>query len=319
MAKVPTSRSAHKVVGLWGCILAVALWAFKPSLIALTPSSAGFAEVYLISGGIAVIAGLPFLLKWGLASRHAFSWRVISQIAVSGACLGMWYYGFYRALKEAPVMEASIIGFSWVLIAAIVMPYLGPKDIRKMSLVQWCLMVVAFLGVALVTKSGSTAGDGEFSELLWAGIAAVGSGLYLPFAVRATRALEKSVSALKATTLVITGANIASLIGVGTVLLVTNAHLNFTAVTPHTFLICAVIGVGIYVLAEVFWTWGYSQANSQAVGIMPYAVPAISSLLLVVLFGEQFTMLLLLGMGLIVAANILMQLVARKPIDTYHD
>ena len=52
---------------------------------------------------------------------------------------------------------------------------------------------------------------------------------------------------------------------------------------------------------------------------MPYAVPAISSLLLVVLFGEHFTPLLLIGMGLIVAANILMQLVAHKPIDAHHD
>ena len=308
-----TKPTQHTAMGLWGCVVAVALWSLKPSLISLTPSSAGFAEVYLLSGTIAVVVGLPFLVAWGAKYRHAFTWKIVFQIAIAGVCLGIWYYGFYRALKEAPVMEASIIGFSWVLIATIVMPYIGPKDIRKMTWLQWGLMLVAFLGVALITKSGVGAGDGDPKELVWAGIAAVGSGLYLPFAVKATRALEKSVSALKATTVVITGANVASVVSVGAVLLATRADLDFTAITPKTMLVCGIIGVCVYILAEVFWTWGYSQTNSQAIGVMPYAVPVVSSLFLVAFFDTQFTMMLLIGMGLIVTSNVLMQLVPPKP------
>lgn len=298
--------------GVFGCLLAVCMWAFKPTLIALTPSSVGFAEVYLISGAIAAVAGLPFILYWLLKASKTFSRSVIFNIALAGMALGVWYYGFYRALKEAPVVEASVIGFSWVLIAAILMPILGPKTMTRMSQVQWGLMLVAFMGVTLVTLSGAGAGTGNPRELIWAGIAAIGSGLYLPFAVKATRSIGETLPSGTASILTITGANVVSVSTVGLVLMVSNAPLDFSGVGMQTWVVCAIIGLGVYMAAEICWTWGYSQANSQAVGVLSYAVPALSTILLYIFFGAEVTWLTLVGMALIIGANVLMQKVAPK-------
>lgn len=299
-------------LGLLGCIVAVFLWAFKPTLITLTPNGVRFAEVYLLSGGIAALLGTPFVV-WGIRKYKAFiTATVIGNTALAGACLGVWYYGFYRALKEAPVVEASIIGFSWVLIATLLMPILGPKDVERMTWWQWLIMASAFGGVALITFSGTQAQAGDPIELVWAGIAAVGSGLYLPFGVRATKTLTSSIPSLQASTLVITGANIFSVLTVSGALWATNATLDFSQVTYSTLLICSLIGVGVYIFAEIGWTWGYTQFNSQAVGIMPYLVPAVSTLLLVLFFQERVTTLTLIGMVIIVGANVLMHTVPRK-------
>ena len=292
------------------------MWSLKPTLITLASAQAGFAEIYLASGIIAALVAIPIIIF--LSRTDKGWWRepsILRNSTLSGIFLGVWYYGFYRALMEAPEIEASIIGFSWVIIATIVMPYLGPKGIQRLTPWQFVLIGVAFGGVVLISISGvNIAQGGDPKELWWAVIAAIGSGLYLPFALRANASLSKrgNLKTVSSMTLVIAVANICSIAFVSGALLLTHAPLDFTSFTGSTYLIAGAIGIGVYFLAEVGWTWGYSTYNSLALGLLPYLVPGVSSLLLWALFGNQLTWLTALGLSIIVSANIVIHLIGEK-------
>lgn len=295
------------------------MWSLKPTLITFAGAHAGFAEIYLVSGGLAALVAIPIIFF--LSKKDKGWWRepsILRNSALSGIFLGIWYYGFYRALMTAPEIEASIIGFSWVLIATIVMPYLGPKGMQRLTPWQFALVGIAFGGVVLISVSGaSLAQRGDPQELWWAVIAAIGSGLYLPFALRANESLSKrgNLKTVSSMTLVIAVANICSVTFVGGALLLTNASLDFSAFTVGTYVIAGVIGIGVYFLAEVGWTWGYSTYNSLTLGLLPYLVPGASSILLCALFGNQLTWLTVLGLCIIISANIIIHLIGEKKTD----
>lgn len=297
-------------------LFAVALWSLKPIFISIIDSKIGFSEAYLISGSLAVILGSTVmlsradtrrLLSGGRATARAVAWS-----AVAGFFLGMWYYGFYRALYGASKTDATIISFTWPLISVVAVRLIAPSTAPSLTRRQWGLIVLSMLGAVAISASGSggLGASAQSGEIVWAFVAALGSGMYLPFAIKATHPLSSipgGASPMATTFFSISTANLASLVTVSLAVLASGRSLDFSgAADASVLVVCAAIGVGTYLLAEVAWTWAFQEHRSLTLSAFPYFSPVVSVALLWVVFGERVGVVSVLGMGVILVSNLVL-------------
>lgn len=291
-------------------IIAVSFWSLKPIFISLIGDRTGYAEVFLIAGAIStsvsVIAALLMARKtYSLVTAEGFGAGLVQSL-ISGGFLAMWYYSFYRALYGAGKIDTTIIAFSWPLIAVVAMRVFAPKHARKLKPPEWALLITAYLGAIAVGISGISRGDSlGGTELLFAFVAAIGSGLYLPFAINAIwRFTEILGNRILATFYVVSFANAASLVLVSSLLMATDQTLLFFAVDGWVILICALIGIGTYLLAEITWAWAFSEYKSLTLSSLVYLSPAFSVVLLYVFFDEPIAAVSAFGLVLILFSNL---------------
>ncbi|WP_152361111.1 glycine betaine ABC transporter substrate-binding protein [Microlunatus speluncae] len=293
-------------------VAAVAFWSLKPVLISVIGDRGDYAEVYVVAGAISVLTSLLVaaifwkrsvaVVRGGRTTGKAILWA-----GLSGLFLAMWYYGFYRALYGTAKADATVIAFTWPLIAAIAIRLISPGTAGKLKPNQWLLIGASFLGaVAIGVANVGASPRGEASgEIVWAFVAAIGSGLYLPFAFKATSALETRVrSKPLATFYSISIANVVSLLAVLLVLFLAGHRLRFYAFDAQVLLVCAIIGIGTYLVAEVMWTWAFQEYKSLTLSSLPYFSPAVSVILLHVLFQEPVRPIAIVGLVLILFSNL---------------
>jgi len=291
-------------------IIAVAFWSLKPIFISMIGDRTGYAEVFIIAGGIStsvsiVVALIMARTTGRLVTSRGFG-RGLLQALISGAFLAMWYYSFYRALYGAEKVDATVVAFSWPLIAVVAMRIFAPQHARKLTPAEWALVLTAYLGAIAVGISGiSRSGALGGTELLFAFAAAIGSGLYLPFAINAIWQFTGQLgNRIIATFYVVSLANAASLGLVSLLLWVTDQTLLFFAVDIWVILICALIGIGTYLLAEITWTWAFSEYKSLTLSSLVYLSPAFSVILLYVFFDEPIAAMSAFGLILILFSNL---------------
>lgn len=306
----------HKLPAHWpvaaASALAVGLWALKPVFINTISNSVGFVEAYLLAGAIAVACSLLLLATVRPLRRVQLMSSFWVNAGLCGSMLAVWYYGFYRALYTTGVAEATIVAFTWPLIAAIALPILV-RGIPWLRGTQWLFVVVAFAGGALVTMASTSSGSGDSNGIWWAVFAAFGSGLYLPFALRAAEGVQ-SKRPLVVTTWTISIANIAACLLVAGMSIPTTG-LSYSDLRWQTVLVCVVIGCGTYLSAEIAWTWAIGVSKSPKLGALPYLSPAVSVILLWLLFGEPLDWKVLVGLLVVVGANLGLHLAKGKPAE----
>ncbi len=302
-------RAAAAAIG------AVCLWTFKPVLVSLLAGRLGFAEIFVVSSSIALVCSLfAGVARWRVVRTILTAGPGLQSPArdavIAGCFLALWYYGFYRSLLAgASKVDATVIAFTWPLIAVIAVRLITPTTAAPLRPRQWLWLLLAFLGVtALSITHLSTLGQIGASdwEILWAWAAAVGSGAYLPFAMRASTAFGQrgAISQPAGTFVAISVTNAAALAAVLTVLAAFRQPLDFTRIDAGTLGICALIGIGIYLVAEVTWTWAMHSGDNLALASLPYFSPAVSVLLLAVLFDEPLGVLSVVGMVMVLCANL---------------
>lgn len=240
-------------------VTAVAFWSLKPVFISIIGDRGGFAEVYVMAGVISVVVSAAgALVLWrrtvGVVRGGRESLSGVASAATSGLFLALWYYGFYRALYGASKADATIIAFTWPLIAVIAMRIFSPSTARKLRWSEWLMLLVSFVGVAAigVSSAGTQTTTGSSGEIVWAFVAAIGSGLYLPFAVNATRSFGQLVESRPvATFYAVSVANATAFVAVLVALQVAGHTLHFDGVDSQVLLVCALIGIGTYLVAEI--------------------------------------------------------------------
>lgn len=147
------------------------------------------------------------------------------------------------------------------------------------------------------------------SENVWAFVAAIGSGIYLPFAINATRSFDRLVrSRTIATFYAVSVANAIAFTAVLVALWVTERALRFDAFDSRVLLICALIGIGTYLVAEISWTWAFQEYKSLTLSSLPYFSPAVSAVLLYLLFEEPVRPVAMVGLVLILFSNLALHL-----------
>ncbi|MFZ2240736.1 MAG: glycine betaine ABC transporter substrate-binding protein [Gordonia amarae] len=294
-------------------ITAVAFWSLKPIFITEIGDRGDYAEVYIASASISVVtSAVVSLFLWrkvvALARGGRRTLSGILSASASGFFLALWYYGFYRALYGADKADATVIAFTWPLIAVVVTPLIARNAAAKLQGFQWLLVLASFGGAVAIGVSGlghNGGPTGESGEIVWAFVAAIGSGLYLPFAINATNAFNHSVRSQPiATFFAISVANVVALAGVLLSLRLNHHTLRFYAFDREVFVICALIGIGTYLVAEVTWTWAFREYKSLTLSSLPYFSPAVSVVLLHVLFNEPVRPIAALGLVIILFSNL---------------
>ena len=296
-------------------VTAVAFWSLKPVFISIIGDRGDFAEVYVMAGTISVIVSAAGTLVLGRQTvavvrggRESLSGA--ASAATSGFFLALWYYGFYRALYAASKVDATIIAFTWPLIAVIAMRVFSPTTARKLSWNEWLMLLASFVGVAAIGVSSAGATQtttGASGEIVWAFVAAIGSGLYLPFAINATRSFGRLVESRPvATFYAVSVANATAFAAVLVALQVTGRPLAFDAFDAEVLLVCALIGIGTYLVAEIAWTWAFQEYKSLTLSSLPYFSPAVSVVLLYLLFEEPVRPIAVVGLVLVLVSNLIL-------------
>lgn len=175
---------------------------------------------------------------------------------------------------------------------------------------MWGLLGMGFAGAVVVGVGGVQSGDGSSSGLWWSLAAAVGSGLYLPFAVRAMDTAGRGGSgvsgSVRVTFVVMSVANAAILVSAVVVLLVSGQGLTIPS-TGASWLLCGVIGVGVYLVAEVLWSYVFSQEPSLSAPL-PYLVPVLSVIAVALILGTNVSWYSVVGMVMVLVANVAIRL-----------
>lgn len=293
-------------------VASVVFWSLKPIFISIIGDRGDYAEVYIASGSIAVFVSLVVAcVFWkqtlSLARSGKILFRAIGWSCISGLFLATWYYGYYRALYGAAKADATVIAFTWPLIATIAIRIFTPTTAERLKPAQWLLILASFIGAVAIGASNFGIGQSESDspEILWAFVAALGSGLYLPFAFKATVQIEKSIKSKPlATFYTISIANGISLLAVLIALKIADHPLRFYAFDSQVFFVCALIGIGTYLIAEITWTWAFQAYKSLTLSSLPYFSPAASVILLHVFFDEPVRPIAIVGLVLILFSNL---------------
>lgn len=312
-----TAPKVNATVVTIAAVTAVAFWSLKPVFISIIGDRGDFAEVYVMAGMISVIVSAIGALVLGRTTIAVLrggraSLSGAATAATSGFFLALWYYGFYRALYGASKVDATIIAFTWPLIAVIAMRVFSPTTAHKLSWNEWLMLLASFVGVTAIGMSSAGATQtttGSSGEIVWAVVAALGSGLYLPFAINATQSFGRLVDSRPvATFYAVSVANATAFAAVVVALQVTGRPLHFDSFDSEVLLVCALIGIGTYLVAEIAWTWAFQEYKSLTLSSLPYFSPAVSVVLLYLLFEEPVRPIATVGLVLVLLSNLILHM-----------
>jgi glycine betaine/proline transport system substrate-binding protein len=294
-------------------LTAVAFWSLKPIFISIIGDRGDFAEVYVTAASISVLVSvIGATVLWRRTLRLFRGGRVslsgLGSAVLSGFFLALWYYGYYRALYSVSKVDATVIAFTWPLISVIAMRVFSPTTARKLRFNEWLMVAASFVGACAIGISNAAGGhtpSGSDGEIVWAFVAALGSGLYLPFAINATKSFDQLLgSRAIATFYSISAANVAAFMVVLVALGVSSHKLRFYAFDSQVIFVCALIGIGTYLVAEITWTWAFREYESLTLSSLPYFAPAVSVVLLYLIFDEPVRPIAVVGLVLILFSNL---------------
>jgi len=246
--------------------VAILMWS---SLAVLTVWSGGVPPFQLVASAF-LIAFLMAAAKWRLAGQSA--WTQMRQpigawlLGVSGL-FGYHALVFY-ALQNAPAIEANLINYLWPLLIVLFSALLPEERLRPRHVVG------TLLGLAGTVVLLSGGGDLTLrSEYLNGYLAAFGCGVtWAAYSVLNRRFTHVPADAVGGFCLV--GALLALL-----------CHLAFeTTVVPATpgqWLAVLLLGIGPAGGAFFFWDYGVKHGDIRTLGTWSYAIPLLSTGLLI--------------------------------------
>tara|TARA_Y100000815_G_scaffold152802_1_gene138868 strand:- start:33 stop:503 length:471 start_codon:yes stop_codon:yes gene_type:complete len=142
--------------------------------------------------------------------------------------------------------------------------------------------------------------------MLYALVAALGSGFYLPFLSLALERVTKSLgSRLKVSFITVSLANVFSFVLATPVLVLADVSIAPSAPIGLTEIavLCA-IGIGTYLSAELIWCWAICTTGSPTIASLPYFSPAVSVILLAFVAGDRVPANAVAGPLLILFSNL---------------
>jgi drug/metabolite transporter (DMT)-like permease len=253
-------RFAATLVGL----IAIALWGILALMTAASGSTPPFQLLAMTFGIAAVLGAASWLFRPGAARALRQPLRVWA-LGVGG--LFGYHAVYFAALKSAPPAEASLIAYLWPLLIVLFSALLPGERLRWYHLAGG---VLGFGGVAALAAAGGPA----FSSanlpgyLLALGCAFIWSGYSV---------LSRRFKAVPTDAVVGFCA--------ATALLALPFHLlleNSVAPARLTEWL-AIIGLGLGPVGAAFYAWdhGVKHGDIRLLGVISYATPVLSTLILV--------------------------------------
>lgn len=284
------TRSRATVIGF----LAVVLWAL---LALLTVGSAPVPPLQL--NAICFAIGGALGLVWvGVTGAFGQLARVSLPVYVFGTAGLFGYHALYfSALRMAPAAEAGLIAYLWPLLIVLFSGFLPGERLRAGHILG---ALTGFAGAALIVAKGagfnSSALPGYGLALL---CALVWSG-YSVISRRLGTVPTQSVAVFCVATAILSA--------VGHMLFETTAWPVDTTGWASTVL----LGLGPVGLAFYVWDIGVKRGDIQLLGVVSYAAPLLSTLVLVVAGIAPAAWPLILSAGLIAGGALLAALASTK-------
>jgi len=296
-------------------ILATVLWSLKPIYVSSLKDTLSPGEIFFCAGIVSILASSigAVVVRRDLSKifRAGHLRTTLKHCFFAGVLLSVWYISFYTALSGSASAQVTIISFTWPFFAIFAMRLFAPHLQRPLKKREYPFLVMAFLGAA-ITATGENSSP---HLLLFALAAALGSGFYLPFLSLALERVGDIVgSQLKASFIVVSFANIISFLVATPVLLLSGiSAIPTQVVSLEDWALLAAIGIFTYLAAELIWCWAICTTRSPTIAALPYFSPVISIILLSVLTGASVPLGAIVGMSLILSANLALHFeVARK-------
>jgi len=273
----------------------VLLWG---TLALLTQLTGGRVPPFQLLAMTFSLAFATMLIKWLVCGQNPLRYLrqppVVWLIGI-GALFG-YHLFYFIALAKAPAVEASLIAYLWPLLIVLMSARLPGETLYIAHLVG---AMIAFAGCWLLI------GGQQFDVA------------YLPgYLAAATCALIWSSYSVASRTLKAVPTDTVGWFCGATAVLAWLCHLSFeSSVWPQaTVEWIGVIGLGIGPVGVAFFTWDYGvkRGNLQLLGVLSYAAPLVSTLLLILAGEASATLSVLIACLAIVGGAIIAGMAGRK-------
>ncbi len=245
---------------------AILLWGTLALFTRLTDGIIPPFQLMAMSFGIAFILMLSrFMYQGHLGLRHLRHPKQVWLLGI-GSYFG-YHFCFFSAMQLAPAVEVSLLAYLWPLLIVLLAGMLPGESVTFRHI---CGALLALLGCWLLISKPDSGFDSQYIN---------GYALALSCAViwSGYSVLSRLISQVSTDTV--------AWFCAATSLLALACHLNFeTTVWPEKpSQWMGIIGLGIGPVGIAFFTWDYGikHGNLQLLGVLAYAAPLISTLLLV--------------------------------------
>ena len=241
---------------------------------------------FLLTGLALVIGSVP---AWPML-RH---WRIPASTLALGV-YGLFAYHFllFIALRTAPPVEANLVNYLWPLLIVVLAPVFLPG--LRLRTTHAVAAIAGFGGAAIaILGSSGTAGAGRWS---WGYLLALGSAfIWASYSLLTRRVRPFSTAAIGLFGLVS-----------GVLSLLCHALLE-PAVTLRSidWALIAVMGLGPLGAAFFLWDRALKLGDPRQIGILSYATPLLSTVLLMVVSDRPLTGSIAVAALLIIGAAVL--------------
>jgi len=280
--------------------IAVVLWG---ALALLTTFSSGLPPFQLTALTFAT-AFLLMLTRWLLAGINPiqFARQPLRVWALGVGGLFGYHLCYFVALANAPAVEASMIAYFWPLLIVVFSALIAGKKLDKgmqagviaALLGSWLLLWKPGAGFAVEYLTGYLAA--MLAALIWAGYSVLSARLKTV----ATDTIGWFCGA--------------------TALIAWLFHLQFEQthwpLSNSQWLGVLLLGAGPVGVAFLCWDFGVKRGDIQLIGVLSYAAPLISTLLLIVVGEAEGSINVWLGTGLIVGGAWLASRQRRSEVKT---
>lgn len=279
------TRKSATLIG----VAALAMWGMLASLTSFARDIPPFqlTAMTLGLGGVVGVSSWPF-------RRGAARGLMAPKRAWALGLYGLFGYHlcYFAALRLAPAVEASLIAYLWPLLIVLLSSLLPHEKLKPPHLIGAGL---GFLGAALLVGGGhgvSLRGDYLLGYL---------AALTCAFVWSSYSLLSRLLGDVSSDS--IAGFCLAS------ALLAALAHWGFeTTIWPKSASgWVAIVLLGLFPTGLAFYAWdiGVKRGDIQLLGVLSYATPVVSTLLLVGLGRADFTTTIAIAMGLVTLGAII--------------
>ncbi len=270
---------------------AILLWGF----LALFTVGAGPIPPFQLTAISFAIGGTIGLIRVGKNGNFATLKSISPKIYLFGTASLFGYHLFYfTALQTAPAAQAGLIAYLWPLLIVLFSGLLPHETLKKDHVIG---AVISFSGIAIMLASNSAGfqpkaifgyGLAGLCALTWSG--------YSVFSRRLGHIPTDSIAVFCALTAILSAI----------------AHFTLEpTVWPDTrmaWISVILLGVGPVGIAFYVWDVGMKKGNIQILGVVSYATPLLSTLVLVAAGISDLTMGLfiaaaMVSLGAIIAAK----------------
>jgi drug/metabolite transporter (DMT)-like permease len=257
---------------------AIAMW----STLAALGLSLAHLPPFLLTGCALVIGALPGIAQWR-------RWRVAMPTLLLGI-FGLFGFHFllFLALRFAPPVEANLVNYLWPLLIVVLTPVLLPG--WRLTWAHGLAAVIGFAGAALAIGIAPAALTPR--STLGFALAAGSATVWACYSLLCRRVLPFSSWAIG-------GFALAS------GLLALACHALFeppAALRSGDAVKLVALGLGPMGTAFYLWDIAMKRGDPRVTGVLAYATPLLSTLLLLLVTGRPLTPALALAALLIVAA-----------------